>query len=126
VIVPLPFALSSRDVYLEADRLGLGRPAAELRELEDRLRAGELLHGNDLEPAARSLCPPIDKALAAARDAGAESAFVCGSGPTVAGLYSGSDSPGRAQAAADALAGRFPGATAATPVDAQFAFPLFA
>ena len=126
VIVPLPFALSTADVYAEADRLGLGRPADELRRLEERLRAGELLHGNDLEPAARSLCPAIDDALVAVREAGAEIAFVCGSGPTVAGLYWGADSYGRAQAAADALKGRFAGATAATPVDARFAFPLFA
>ncbi len=126
VIVPLPFALSTADVYAEADRLGLGRSNGELRRLEARLRAGELPHGNDLEPAARSLCPSIDEALAAARDAGAELAFVCGSGPTVAGLYWGADSSGRAQAAADALTERFHGAIAATPVDAQFAFPLFA
>jgi 4-diphosphocytidyl-2-C-methyl-D-erythritol kinase len=126
VIVPLPFALSTADVYVEADRLGLGRPADELRGLEARLRAGELLDGNDLEPAAVSLCPEIEGVLAAARGAGADCAFVCGSGPTVAGLYWGPDSSARAQAAADLLAERFPGATAAAPVGAEFAFPLFA
>jgi 4-diphosphocytidyl-2-C-methyl-D-erythritol kinase len=107
VVVPLPFALSTADVFREADRLGLGRSATELEALRDRLRTGELLHGNDLEPAARSLCPAIDDALAAIRDAGADYAFVSGSGPTCVGLYW---ERGAAQPAATALVARFPAA----------------
>jgi 4-diphosphocytidyl-2-C-methyl-D-erythritol kinase len=42
---------------------------------------------NDLEPAARALCPEIDEALADARRVGARRALVCGSGPTVVGLF---------------------------------------
>jgi 4-diphosphocytidyl-2-C-methyl-D-erythritol kinase len=116
VIVPLPVALSTADVYREADRLGLGRPAAELEALRDRLRTGELLHGNDLEPAASSLCPAIDGALAALRAAGADHAFVCGSGPTCAGLWWGRESESIAREQATALAVGFPGAVAVIPV----------
>jgi homoserine kinase len=49
------------------------------------------------------------------RAAGAEVAVVSGSGPTVAGLFTGPDAPDRAAAAADALAGRYPGCGAAVP-----------
>jgi len=45
------------------------------------------LIANDLEPAARALCPEIDEALATAREVGAHHALVCGSGPTVIGLF---------------------------------------
>jgi 4-diphosphocytidyl-2-C-methyl-D-erythritol kinase len=121
--------LSTPDVFAEADRLGLPRPEAELRErqgaLEAALRAGpeipiELLV-NDLEPAARSLCPSIDAALECALELGAEVALVCGSGPTVAGIFWGDDAPARALFAAAASSERFPEATAAVPVDANFA-----
>ncbi len=127
VIVPLPAALSTPAVYAEADRLGLSRPAEELRGALARLRAAlaagarppqELLR-NDLEPAARSLCPEIEPALAAVAALGADHVFVSGSGPTVAGLFWG-DAGNRASEAAAALAGRYPGAAAATPVEAAF------
>jgi 4-diphosphocytidyl-2-C-methyl-D-erythritol kinase len=113
VIVPLPLALSTADVYREADRLALGRPPEELSALADRLRGGELLLGNDLEPASRSLCPAIDGALGALREAGADHAFVCGSGPTCAGLWW--ESAAAAQAAPRLLA-RFPAASNVRPV----------
>jgi 4-diphosphocytidyl-2-C-methyl-D-erythritol kinase len=124
-VVPLERALSTADVYDEADRLGLAREAGELRErleeLERALASGarvpaELLV-NDLEAAARSLCPEIGDALEAVGSAGADHAMVCGSGPTVAGLYWGSDGEARAAAAAEGLATLgFPGATAVVPV----------
>ena len=63
---------------------------------------------NDLEPAARSLCPSIDGALRSMRDAGAEHALVSGSGPTVFGLFA-------SQRAARAAAARLPGAIEAAP-----------
>jgi 4-diphosphocytidyl-2-C-methyl-D-erythritol kinase len=92
LVIPSRVELSTAAVYREADRQRLPRDAAALA---DKLRevstaAGDLpdeLIVNDLEPAARALCPQIDVALAAARGAGAQHAFVCGSGPTVVGLF---------------------------------------
>lgn len=126
LVLPSPHALATPDVFREADRLGLPRPAEELAQrraaVEAALARGELPEPvNDLEPAARSLCPWIDGALAAARGAGAGHALVSGSGPTVVGLFAGPDGPAAAEAAAAVLAGRFPGATGARPVDAAFA-----
>jgi 4-diphosphocytidyl-2-C-methyl-D-erythritol kinase len=113
-IVPLPHPLSTAAVYAEADRLGLGRTTEELRMLQDGWR--DRLGVNDLEAASRSLCPPIDGALTALRGAGAEQAFVCGSGPTCAGLWWGGEASERAAAAANSLAPDFPGAIAVVPV----------
>jgi 4-diphosphocytidyl-2-C-methyl-D-erythritol kinase len=116
VIVPLPHALSTADVYREADRLGLARPGEELSTLADRIRAGERAFGNDLEPASRSLCPAIGPALEALRGSGADHAFVCGSGPTCAGLWWGAEARMRAARAHEQLAASYPAATEATPV----------
>ena len=129
VILPSPSSLSTAAVFAEADRLGLARSAAELedrrRALEAALRLGPELPAellvNELEPAARSLCPSIDGALSEALDLGAEVALVCGSGPTVAGIFWGADAPARAQGAAAVAALRFPAAVAVVPVDAGFA-----
>ncbi len=136
VIVPLPHRLSTASVYAEAGRLGVGDNelefAARLPDLWSALSPGqrlpERLMVNDLEPAAMSLCPDIEPALAAVRDAGADHAFVSGSGPTVAGLFWGAsagDGRARAQAAATALAPRYPGACGAVPVPRDFGFALF-
>lgn len=128
VIIPLPFGLSTPEVYREADRLGLPRDDQALAGAHARLRealhpgvrpAPELLV-NDLQPATESLCPAVVDALAAARASGADPAMVCGSGPTVAGGFWGEDGPVQANAAALELRERFPGATAATPVVAEF------
>ncbi|MBB4661718.1 4-(cytidine 5'-diphospho)-2-C-methyl-D-erythritol kinase [Conexibacter arvalis] len=123
LVLPSRERLSTPDVFREADRLGIGRDAGELAALRERLRDGlaPALIANDLQDAARSLCPAIDDALAAARDAGAEQALVSGSGPTVVGLFWGADGEERAAAAAAALSGRFPGAVAARPVGPDFA-----
>jgi 4-diphosphocytidyl-2-C-methyl-D-erythritol kinase len=97
VLLPDPEGLSTPAVFVEADRLGLGRPLEELAELRERLRAAasaerspleyrELLH-NDLAAAAVSLRPAIAGALEALGDAGAAHAFVTGSGPTAVGLF---------------------------------------
>jgi 4-diphosphocytidyl-2-C-methyl-D-erythritol kinase len=95
VVLPSPAQLSTAAVYAEADRLGLARTADGLAlrraDVEAALAAGglpaELVH-NDLQDAARSLCPEIDDTLAAAaRDAGADVALVSGSGPTVLALF---------------------------------------
>jgi 4-diphosphocytidyl-2C-methyl-D-erythritol kinase len=136
VIVPLPHRLSAASVYAEADRLGVGDDelefAARLPDLWSALSPGQRLPDrllvNDLEPAAMSLCPDIEPALAAVREAGPDHSFVSGSGPTVAGLFwdvSGGEGRARAQAAAAALAPRYPGACCAVPVSRDFGFPLF-
>lgn len=97
LLLPGGGGLSTAEVFAEADRLGLGRDAAELEALAVRLRAAAgatasplsyaALLANDLEPAARSLRPSVGDALGSLRDAGAPLAFMSGSGPTVVGLF---------------------------------------
>ncbi len=130
LVLPQRFGLSTAEVYREADRLGLGRPEAELArcraELESRLgtaglRLGAALLVNDLEPAALSLRPEIGAALEAALATGAEHALVCGSGPTVIAVFWGPDGYPRAAVAAAQLRERFPGAAATRPVSREIA-----
>lgn len=117
LVLPSRARLATADVYREADRLGLAREssdlATKLREVE--AMAGDLpdeLVVNDLEPAARSLCPEIDEALATARRVGADCALVCGSGPTVVGLFAEVEA---ARAAATMLSDRDPRPIAVEP-----------
>ena len=117
LVLPVEAELSTPAVYREADRLGLVRGHTELAQFDALVRAGTWAPHNDLQDAARSLCPAIDAALAAAREAGADQVLVSGSGPTVAGLFGGADGPARAAAAAREL----PRAIAAEPVDAAWA-----
>jgi 4-diphosphocytidyl-2-C-methyl-D-erythritol kinase len=119
LVLPVDAELSTPAVYREADRLGLARTHAELAGWDARVRAGEWPVHNDLEDAARSLCPAIDGALEAAHGLGADAVLVSGSGPTVVGLFEGSD--GRGRAAAAAREGGWPRAVAAEPVDAGWA-----
>jgi 4-diphosphocytidyl-2-C-methyl-D-erythritol kinase len=125
LVLPADFGLSTPDVYREADRLGLPRPTADLDRLRAELEgwlAGRFappppaIAVNDLEPAALSLRPELETVLAAAREAGADRAIVCGSGPTVIGVFWGSSAFARASAAADAVRPRFPGAVAVEPL----------
>jgi 4-diphosphocytidyl-2-C-methyl-D-erythritol kinase len=128
--------LSTAEVYATADRLarprkeGLAQDVFVLRERGDALRSalelgaalpGEasLLH-NDLQAASIELCPAIGPALAQAREAGAEVAFVSGSGPTVVGLFARANGLARAERAAAGLAGLEPAPVTAVPVDAGF------
>jgi 4-diphosphocytidyl-2-C-methyl-D-erythritol kinase len=100
LVLPQPFPLATGDVYREADRLGLARPGGELgplaadmsNRLPDRLV-------NDLQPAALSLAPQLGAVIARARAAGADDAIVCGSGPTVIGVFRGADGERRAERA---------------------------
>ena len=110
VILPSEHGLSTPAVYREFDRLGVQRTPEELAELE--ARGGDAPVHNDLQDAARSLCPPIDAALAVVAATGADHALVSGSGPTVFGLYADAE---RARAAAAAVGG-----IAAEPVEAAF------
>jgi len=123
--------LSTAAVYAEADRLGNARDACFLRERRDALRValelgaslpGEAyLLGNDLQAASTALCPAIEQTLEQAREAGAEVAFVSGSGPTVVGLFARANGLARAGRAAAGLRGREPAPLVAEPVNASFA-----
>jgi 4-diphosphocytidyl-2-C-methyl-D-erythritol kinase len=118
VVVPQPFALSTADVYRESDRLGSPRSAVELDVVRHQLTLGfsaELIV-NDLQPAALSLAPAIEETLEAVRLTGADHAMVCGSGPTVIGLFWGQDGSPRAQEAVAGLRESLPQARAADPV----------
>jgi 4-diphosphocytidyl-2-C-methyl-D-erythritol kinase len=97
LLLPGGGGLSTKEVFDEADRLGLGREEPELDDLAPRLRAAagagaspltytDLLV-NDLEPAAVSLRPDIGEALDALRSTSAAAVFLSGSGPTAVGLF---------------------------------------
>ena len=117
LVLRIPEPLSTADVYRRADEMDLARGEADLAE---RCRAVEAagadlpddLIVNDLEAAARALCPAVDAALAAVRGAGAERALVCGSGPTVVGLFRSVDA---ARGAAVALGDLTPRPVVAAP-----------
>jgi len=109
VLLPGGGGLSTKDVFDEADRLGLGRDEDELDRIAGELRVAagagasplsyvDLLV-NDLEPAAISLRPDIGDALDVLRRSGAPAVFLSGSGPTAVGLF-----PSLAEA--EAAAGR--------------------
>jgi 4-diphosphocytidyl-2-C-methyl-D-erythritol kinase len=119
LVLPVDAELSTPAVYREADRLGLVRSPPELAQLDALVRVGTWAPENDLQDAARSLCPLIDVALGAARHAGADHVLVSGSGPTVVGLFGGANGPARAAAAAED--GGWPRAVAADPVDEVWA-----
>jgi 4-diphosphocytidyl-2-C-methyl-D-erythritol kinase len=106
VIVRSAATLSTPAVYREFDRLGGARSPDELASREAQALAGEPPPPvNDLQDAARSLCPEIDLF---------PGAMVSGSGPTVFALY---ETPDVAREAARGI----PGAIAAEPVGADFA-----
>jgi 4-diphosphocytidyl-2-C-methyl-D-erythritol kinase len=93
VVLPVAGELTSADVYAEADRLGIPRDPLGLARSLTRVQAAisaetvlDHVH-NDLQDAARSLCPAVDDALEAAINAGADHALVSGSGPTVLALF---------------------------------------
>jgi 4-diphosphocytidyl-2-C-methyl-D-erythritol kinase len=110
VLLPGGGGLSTKDVFAEADRLGLGRDEASLDEIARELRAAagagasplSYVHllVNDLEPAAVSLRPAIGEALDALREVGAPAVFLSGSGPTSVGLFPSLE---EAEAAANGL-----------------------
>jgi 4-diphosphocytidyl-2-C-methyl-D-erythritol kinase len=117
LIVPADEPLSTGDVYRCADEMGLARDGDDLAGRRGAVEAAgadlpDDLIVNDLEPAARALCPAVDEALAAVRGAGAARAIVCGSGPTVVGLFTSADA---ARAAAVALGDRTPRPIVAAP-----------
>lgn len=120
LVLPSRVALSTADVFREADRMQLGRSAEELAAMLADVREfaadlpDALIH-NDLEAAARSLVPEIGRTLLEAMAAGADRTLVSGSGPTVIGLFT---DPQAARDAAAGLARRDPPAFSAAPVAA--------
>ena len=74
IVVPLDAALGAGEVYREFDAHDTPRTPEELDAAAEALRQGVFEPVNDLEPAARRLCPLIDDALAALREVGAEHA----------------------------------------------------
>jgi len=97
VLLPFQEGLSTKSVFDEADRLGLGRSQEELDEMSGRLWAvasggvsplaypGLLV--NDLEPAAITLKPEIGIRKQQLQDAGAGFAGMTGTGPTLFGIF---------------------------------------
>ena len=125
VLIPDDAGLRTPDVFREADRLGLPRPAMELAALREQLLEAasegasplgytELLV-NDLGEAALSLRPEIGAALEALREAGAEHALITGSGPTAVGLFA---DIAKADAGASALPLRYSNAIVTGPLRA--------
>ena len=86
IVVPLDAQLGAGEVYREFDARDTPRTPEELEAAAAAIRAGHLTPVNDLESAARRLCPAIDPALDALREAGVEHPMVTGSGPTVFGI----------------------------------------
>jgi len=127
IVLPLEAQLSTAEVYAEADRLGIPRDSLGLARSLTRMQASissetVLEHvSNDLQDAARSLCPAIDGTLEAALAAGADHALVAGSGPTVLAMFSGVGHHERAVTAHAALAG---GGRVPAPILAQPAGPI--
>jgi len=123
VVMPVDAKLSTADVYAEADRLGLPRETLDLARSLTRMQAAlsaetilEYVH-NDLQDAARSLCPRIDDALEAVLAAGADHALVSGSGPTVLGVFAEAGHVERATRVCASIAaeGRTPAPVLARP-----------
>jgi 4-diphosphocytidyl-2-C-methyl-D-erythritol kinase len=123
VLIPQSEGLATAAVYVEADRLGSPRGESELEAIRRQLRDAVDTGGspldyrehlvNDLQEAAISLRPEIERALRALEESGAAHAMVTGSGPTSFGLYPTSE---EAAAAAAELAGGFPGVIATAPL----------
>lgn len=110
VIVPLDAHLSTPAVYREFDARDTPRTPEELEDWAERLRAGEPPPAvNDLQAAARRLCPAIDRALEALHEAGVQTPLVTGSGPTVFGFSDDPEAPARLKASG------YPRAEAAQP-----------
>jgi 4-diphosphocytidyl-2-C-methyl-D-erythritol kinase len=116
LVLPSQAMLATAAVYREADRLGLPRSERQLAALDPLAGVGV----NDLEPASRSLEPSITAALEHARAVGARPALVCGSGPTVIGLF---DDPLEASRAAATLVAGGVEACAARPYPRAFGAP---
>jgi 4-diphosphocytidyl-2-C-methyl-D-erythritol kinase len=99
IVVPLDAELSAGAVYNAFDALATPRTTDELDHAAERIRQGDFEHVNDLEGPAKALCPAIEPALEALREAGVAHPMVSGSGPTVFGLSDDPDAVARLHAA---------------------------
>jgi 4-diphosphocytidyl-2-C-methyl-D-erythritol kinase len=100
IVVPLDAELGAGQVYAEFDARDTPRTPEQLDAAARAIRAGEPFeYTNDLEPAARRLCPAIDPALEALREIGVERPMVTGSGPTVFGIAHDPDAVAQLHAA---------------------------
>jgi 4-diphosphocytidyl-2-C-methyl-D-erythritol kinase len=123
-VLPQRFGLSTAEVYAQADRMGLRRSVDELDQtrrallaaLEPNAELPAAMLVNDLQPAALSLAPQLEAELASLRAAGADHATVCGSGPTVVGLFRGPDAGEHARAAVATLTAEHPRVFFAEPI----------
>ena len=97
LLVPDDDGLSTADVYARADALGTTRSELDVesvRELATRpLYELAAVLENDLEGAAVSLRPELSARMDALREAGALTARVTGSGPTVFGVFRSGEAP---------------------------------
>ena len=97
LLVPDAAGLTTAEVYAQADALGTTRDAldpAHARELAARpLDELAAVLENDLERAAVSLRPELSGRMDALREAGALTARVTGSGPTVFGVFHAGEAP---------------------------------
>lgn len=111
VLVPQREGLPTAAVYAEADRIGATRSELDPDAVRALARAPlpELARGleNDLQAAALSLRPELERPLEALREAGALAALVTGSGPTTFGVFATVEEAERAAA-------RIPGALVST------------
>ena len=97
LLIADPAGLSTADVYRKADELGTTRPALDAARLRG-LAARPLYElaanlENDLEGAALALRPELAERLDMLREAGALTARVTGSGPTVFGVFRAGEAP---------------------------------
>jgi 4-diphosphocytidyl-2-C-methyl-D-erythritol kinase len=97
LLMPDAEGLSTADVYDQADALGTTRARLDpdhVRELAGRpLAELAAVLENDLEGAAVSLRPELRPRMDALREAGALTARVTGSGPTVFGVFRAGEAP---------------------------------
>ena len=97
LLVPDDKGLSTAEVYARADALGTTRERLDpdhVRELAARpLYELAALLENDLEGAAVALRPDLNTRMDALREAGALTARVTGSGPTVFGMFHAGEAP---------------------------------
>ena len=97
LLLPAEEGLSTADVYGQADSLGTTRTDLDADRVRD-LAARPLFElaavlENDLEAAAVSLRPELAERMDALREAGAMTARVTGSGPTVFGVFRSGEAP---------------------------------
>jgi len=97
LLVPDAKGLSTADVYAQAEALGTTRQELDADRVRDL--AGRALYElaavleNDLEAAAVSLRPELTERMDMLREAGALTARVTGSGPTVCGVFRPGEAP---------------------------------